>query len=195
MGILPLPNCELFQVHGSKFKPHPIRYMGQACVSCISHTMLCLGFSKDLFNGFLAHLVVSIVSLRIAKLLRHIPIRLPNVLRYRFTLGIPHLLKNWKPSCLGHPISSKNTRYQTPMLTKVLSRLAADLKHEVCRFGCYRAIIEHLQKSYERRHQIGIRTAAIQPACRLHSNTNHQQLPELDRLPNYRRPVIQVPVP
>ena len=32
MGILPLPNCKLFQIHGSKFKPHPIRYLGQACV-------------------------------------------------------------------------------------------------------------------------------------------------------------------
>lgn len=31
-----------------------------------------------------------------------------------------------------------------------------------------------LQITPERRHQIGIRTAAIQPACRLHSNTNHQ---------------------
>ena len=83
MGILPLPNCELFQVHGSKFKPHPIRYLGQACVSCVSHAMLFLGIRKDPFNGFLAHLVVSLVSLRIAKLFRHIHIRLPDVLRYR----------------------------------------------------------------------------------------------------------------
>lgn len=83
VGILPLPNCKLFQVHGSKFKPHPIRYLGQACVSCVSHAMLFLGIRKDPFNGFLAHLVVSLVSLRIAKLFCHIHIRLPDVLRYR----------------------------------------------------------------------------------------------------------------
>ena len=82
VGILPLPNCELFQVHGSKFKPHPIRYLGQACVSCVSHAMLFLGIRKDPFNGFLAHLVVSPVPLRIAELLCHIHIRLPDVLRY-----------------------------------------------------------------------------------------------------------------
>ena len=34
------------------------------------------------------------------------------------TLGSPHLMKNWKPSCLGHPISSKTTKFQIPMLTK-----------------------------------------------------------------------------
>ena len=83
VGILPLPNCKLFQVHGSKFKPHPIRYLGQACVSCVSHAMLFLGIRKAPFNGLLAHLVVSLVSLRIAKLFRHIHIRLPDVLRYR----------------------------------------------------------------------------------------------------------------
>lgn len=44
--------------------------------------MLFLGIRKDPFNGFLAHLVVSLVSLRIAELLRHIHIRLPDVLRY-----------------------------------------------------------------------------------------------------------------
>ena len=83
MGILPLLNCELFQVHGSKFKLHPVRYLSQACVSGISHAMLFLGIRKDPFNGFLAHLIVSLVSIRIAQFLRHIHIRLPDVLRYR----------------------------------------------------------------------------------------------------------------
>ena len=54
-----------------------------SCVSCISHAVLFFGIRKDPFNGFLAHLIVSLVPLRIAKLLRHIHIRLPDVLRYR----------------------------------------------------------------------------------------------------------------
>ena len=70
VGIFPLPNCELFQVHGNKFKPHPIRYLGQACVSCVSHAMLFLGIRKAPFNGLLAHLVVSLVSLRIWEITR-----------------------------------------------------------------------------------------------------------------------------
>ena len=45
--------------------------------------MLFLGIRKDPFNGFLAHLVVFLVTLRISKFLCHIHIRLPDVLRYR----------------------------------------------------------------------------------------------------------------
>ena len=45
--------------------------------------MLFLGIRKDPLNGFLAHLIVSLVPLRIAQFLCHIHIRLPDVLRYR----------------------------------------------------------------------------------------------------------------
>ena len=45
--------------------------------------MLFLGIRKDPFNGFLAHLIVSFVPLRIAQFLCHVHIRLPDVLRYR----------------------------------------------------------------------------------------------------------------
>ena len=34
------------------------------------------------------------------------------------TLGSPHLMKNWKPSCPGHPISSKTIKFQIPMHTQ-----------------------------------------------------------------------------
>ena len=56
VGILPLPNGELFQVHGSKFKLHPVCYLSQACVSRISHAMLFFGIRRDPFNGFLHRL-------------------------------------------------------------------------------------------------------------------------------------------
>ena len=36
--LIPSPNCELFQIHGNKFKPDPICYMGEATVKCITHT-------------------------------------------------------------------------------------------------------------------------------------------------------------
>ena len=56
VGILPLPNGELFQVHGSKFKLHPVCYLSQACVSRLSHAMLFFGIRRDPFNGFLHRL-------------------------------------------------------------------------------------------------------------------------------------------
>ena len=34
------------------------------------------------------------------------------------TLGSPHLMKNWKPSCPGHPISSKTIKFQIQMHTQ-----------------------------------------------------------------------------
>ena len=33
VSIPPYPFCILFQIHGSKFKLHQVRYLGQACVS------------------------------------------------------------------------------------------------------------------------------------------------------------------
>ena len=55
--IPPYPFCILFQIHGSKFKLHPVRYLSQACVSSISQTMLLLCIRKDTFNRLFPSLV------------------------------------------------------------------------------------------------------------------------------------------
>ena len=60
--LLPLPGGQLFQIHGSKFKLHPVRYLSQACVSSISQTMLLFCIRKDTFNCLFPSLVHPLVD-------------------------------------------------------------------------------------------------------------------------------------
>ena len=39
MDITPLSFCEFFEIHGSKFKPYPIRDLGEATVGDITHSV------------------------------------------------------------------------------------------------------------------------------------------------------------
>ena len=48
------PPCQLFEVYGSKFEPHPVGDLGQTTVVSIPHGMLFFGISKDPFNGLFA---------------------------------------------------------------------------------------------------------------------------------------------
>ena len=49
--------CQLFQIHGNKLKLHPVRYLSQASVLCITHRVFFLGIGKGPFNGLFAPLV------------------------------------------------------------------------------------------------------------------------------------------
>ena len=60
--IPPYPFCVLFQIHGSKFKLHPVRYLSQACVSSISQTMLLFCIRKDTLNRLFPSLVHPLVN-------------------------------------------------------------------------------------------------------------------------------------
>lgn len=58
--LLPLPIGQFFQIHGSKFKLHPVCHLGQASVLCITHRVLylffCVGVGFDLqMLGGLGH--------------------------------------------------------------------------------------------------------------------------------------------
>ena len=46
------PSGQLFEVHGSKLKPHPFGDLGQTSIKRIAHTMLFFGIGKDPLNGF-----------------------------------------------------------------------------------------------------------------------------------------------
>ena len=48
------PSGQLFEVHGNKFKPHPVGNLGQTTVISIPHGMLFFRIRKDPFNGFFA---------------------------------------------------------------------------------------------------------------------------------------------
>ena len=57
----PAPNCQLFQIHGSKLQPHPGSNPSQASMVCISHAVFFFCVCKDSFNGLLA-LRISLLS-------------------------------------------------------------------------------------------------------------------------------------
>ena len=48
------PLCQLFEVHGSKLKPHPVGNLGQTSIMRITHPMLFFGVGKNTLNGFFA---------------------------------------------------------------------------------------------------------------------------------------------
>ena len=53
MVISQLSFCEFFEIHGSKFKPYPIRDLGESAVGGITHSVFFFRILKDPFNGFL----------------------------------------------------------------------------------------------------------------------------------------------
>ena len=55
--IPPFPCGQFFQVHGSKLKLHPVRYLGHASVLRITHRVFFLGVCEDPLNGFLSALI------------------------------------------------------------------------------------------------------------------------------------------
>ena len=73
------PPCQLFEVYGSKFEPHPVRDLGQTTVVSIPHGMLFFGISKDPFNGFFAQGIYLHTALGFAQLLGQIKVLLPDM--------------------------------------------------------------------------------------------------------------------
>ena len=67
--VIPFPCCQLFQVHGSKLKLHPVCHLGQASVLRITHRVFLFGVRKDPFNGLFTFpvklLVLRCISLMI----------------------------------------------------------------------------------------------------------------------------------
>ena len=78
-GVIPTPICQLFQIHGSIFKPDPSRDCGQASVVCISHCVLLFCIRKDTLNRFFALCINFLCTLCLSYLFYQIQILLPNV--------------------------------------------------------------------------------------------------------------------
>ena len=79
MGAFPVPFCKLFQIHGSKFKLHPVCNLSQACVSGITHTMFLFGICEDSFNGFFSCLVHPPVNWSVPGIVCHFLVFFPDV--------------------------------------------------------------------------------------------------------------------
>lgn len=78
--LIPLPNCELFQVHGSKFKPNPICNMGKTSVRCVSHTIFFFCVCKYTLYCFFSFFVKLFVLWSMANVLSKINIFAPDML-------------------------------------------------------------------------------------------------------------------
>lgn len=83
-ALLPFPFCQLFEVHGSKFKLHPIRHLGQASIACITHGVFFFGICKDPFNGLFAPSVQFPVFRRVAGILCQFLVVLPDMALHCF---------------------------------------------------------------------------------------------------------------
>ena len=79
-GVLPTPFCQLFQVHGSIFKPHPACDPGQTSMMRVTHRMFFFCVGKDTFNRLFAHGVDLFPAIRFAELLHKVKIFLPDIL-------------------------------------------------------------------------------------------------------------------
>ena len=79
-GVLPTPYCQLFQVHGSIFKPHPACDPGQTSMMRATQRMFFFCVGKDTFNRLFAHGVDLFPSIRFAELLHKVKIFLPDIL-------------------------------------------------------------------------------------------------------------------
>ena len=73
------PEGQFFEVHRSKFKPHPGGDPGQTSAVCKTHPMLVFGIGEDPFNGLLAQSIDLLAALTLAQLLRQVQILLPDV--------------------------------------------------------------------------------------------------------------------
>ena len=78
-GVLPTPICQLFQVHGSEFKPDPSCNGGQASVVCITHRVFLFRVCKDPFNGFFSLRINLLRTFRFAYLFNQIQILMPDM--------------------------------------------------------------------------------------------------------------------
>ena len=82
--IPPFPYGQLFQVHGSKLKLHPVCDLSQASVLRITHRVFFLSISKDPLNSLFAPLVKLPVLRRISGIVRQFLIVLPDMPLHRF---------------------------------------------------------------------------------------------------------------
>ena len=88
--LLPFPSSQLFQIHGSKFKLHPVCHLSQASVLCIAHCVFFLGVRKDALNCFFSPLVKLLVFGRIAGVICQIFIALPDMPLYGLYARLGH---------------------------------------------------------------------------------------------------------
>ena len=79
IGSIPLPNSNLFEIHGSIFKPHPSRNPGQTSVVCVTHCVFLFRIRKDPLNGFFSPGVNSFAQIGLSDVLHNVQVFLPDM--------------------------------------------------------------------------------------------------------------------
>ena len=82
--LLPLPGCQLFQIHGSKLKLHSVRHLGQASVLRITHSVFFFGVCKDTFNRLFTPPVKALVLRCITGIVCQLFVMFPDMSLYGF---------------------------------------------------------------------------------------------------------------
>ena len=76
---IPLPNSNLFEIHGSIFKPHPSRNPGQPSVVRIPHGVLFFCISKNTLYGLFSHGIEFLATFGFSQMFDQIEIFLPDM--------------------------------------------------------------------------------------------------------------------
>ena len=76
---IPLPNSNLFEIHGSIFKPHPSRNPGQTSVVRIPHGVLFFCISKNTLYGLFSHGIEFLATFGFSQMFDQIEIFLPDM--------------------------------------------------------------------------------------------------------------------
>ena len=79
IGSIPLPNSNLFEIHGSIFKPHPSRNPGQTSVVRITHGVLFFCIGKNTLYGLFSHGIEFLAPFGFSQLFDQIEIFLPDM--------------------------------------------------------------------------------------------------------------------
>ena len=93
-GLSPTPCRQLFQVHRSKLKPHPVRYPGQTSVLCVPHRVLLLRVREHTLNRLFSPGIQFLAALCLPQSLRQVKVLLPDMSCQQL---LPLLIR---PTCL-----------------------------------------------------------------------------------------------
>jgi len=97
MRISPFPFCEPFEIHGSKFKLHPVLNLRQATVRSITHLVFFFCIGENSFDGFFSPFIQFFVLRRVPYVVCQLLEIFPYMSGYRFdaVFGMGAKLSCW----------------------------------------------------------------------------------------------------
>ena len=84
MAVVPFPSGQFFQIHGSKFKLHPVCHLSEATVLRVAHAVFFFCVGKYTLNFFFSQTVQFSIYRHVPDVLRHLHKVLPDMAQNRF---------------------------------------------------------------------------------------------------------------